>query len=162
MIKKIIGLGSIFIIAKLFSFVFIKTLPLLVPNALYAKINLFIIYESILIYIFIVGYDRVIFRFFKEEKKTNVFWTNIFYYWKYVAVFLFIVNLFLLKYYFFNLKIILALLVNFTILLGAFREISAFYYRLQKNALGLFYVLRINNYFKISNNIRINKLFSFY
>jgi len=141
MIKKIIGLGSVFIIAKFFSFVFVKILPLLVPNALYAEINLFIIYEAILIYVFIVGYDRVLFRFFTKEKNTNAFWTNVFYYWKYVVVVLFIINLFLLKYYFFNLKLILALLVNFTILLGSFREISAFYHRLQKNTLKLFYTI---------------------
>ncbi len=142
MLKKILGIGSIFILVKIFSFGFIQLLPQIVSNKLYSQISLLSTYEFILLYIFLGGYDRVLFRFFKDEKDKSTFWNNFFYYWKYILIVVFVANLFLLKH-FFDFKILAILIISTTLIFSVIRELFVYYNRLQGNISKVFQFLGV-------------------
>jgi len=129
MVKKIIVIGGSLLSTSIISFGFSKILPFFTSEKLYGSISLLISFEAVLIVTGLMGYNRVIFNFFKKEKSPSIFWTNFFYYWKYILLISFFFNLIIINQLI-DLKLSNILLLGLIIAFSSIQKILLSYFRI--------------------------------
>ena len=138
MLKKIIGIGGSLLSISIISFGFDKILPLFTSEKLYGTISLLISFEAIFIITGLMGYNRVIFNFFNKEKTPTIFWTNFFYYWKYILLFSFFFNLLIINYLV-NFKFSTILLISLIITFSSIQKMLLMYFRMHAETKNIYY-----------------------